>query len=118
MLVVSFKYLVVVMRADNHREGGILALTALVLPSDAPATGRRRLLVWLGLFGTALLYGDGIITPAISVLAAVEGLQLAAPSLGGWVLPIAVAILVGLFAVQHFGTARVGAVFGPVMITW
>lgn len=118
MLVVSLKYLAVVMRADNHREGGILALTALVLPEAAPATGRRRLLVWLGLFGTALLYGDGIITPAISVLAAVEGLQLAAPALGGWVVPIAVAILVGLFAVQHLGTARVGAVFGPVMITW
>jgi len=118
MLVVTVKYLAVVLRADNHREGGILALTALVLPSDAPATGRRRLLVWLGLFGTALLYGDGMITPAISVLAAVEGLQLAAPTLGGWVPPIAVAILIGLFAVQHLGTARVGAVFGPVMITW
>ncbi|MEX1164943.1 MAG: KUP/HAK/KT family potassium transporter [Nitriliruptor sp.] len=91
MLVVSLKYLAVVMRADNHGEGGILALTALVLPSGGPATGRRRLLVWLGLFGTALLYGDGIITPSISVLAAVEGLQLAAPALGGWVVPIAVA---------------------------
>jgi KUP system potassium uptake protein len=118
MLVVSVKYLAVVMRADNHREGGILALTALVLPRQARPTGKRRLLVWLGLFGTALLYGDGIITPAISVLAAVEGLELALPGLGAWVVPIAIAILIGLFAVQHLGTARVGAMFGPVMITW
>jgi KUP system potassium uptake protein len=76
------------------------------------------LLVWLGLFGTALLYGDGIIAPAISVLAAVEGLELAAPGLGGWIVPIAIAILIGLFAVQHLGTARVGVMFGPVMMTW
>ena len=118
MLVVSVKYLAVVMRADNHREGGILALTALILPAHAHPTGTRRLLVWLGLFGTALLYGDGIITPAISVLAAVEGLELATPGFGGWVLPMAIAILIGLFAVQHLGTARVGVMFGPVMITW
>jgi KUP system potassium uptake protein len=118
MLVVSVKYLAVVMRADNHREGGILALTALILPGPARLTGRRRLVVWLGLFGTALLYGDGIITPAISVLAAVEGLEVAVPGLGAWVVPIAIAILIGLFAVQHLGTARVGTMFGPVMITW
>jgi KUP system potassium uptake protein len=118
MLVVSVKYLAVVMRADNHREGGILALTALILPGRARFAGRRRLLVWLGLFGTALLYGDGIITPAISVLAAVEGLELAVPGLGAWVVPVAIAILIGLFAVQHLGTAQVGGMFGPVMITW
>jgi KUP system potassium uptake protein len=118
MLVVTVKYLAVVLRADNHREGGILALTALILPGRARPTGRRRLLVWLGLFGTALLYGDGIITPAISVLAAVEGLELAVPGFGAWVVPIAIAILIGLFAVQHLGTARVGGMFGPVMITW
>jgi KUP system potassium uptake protein len=118
MLVVSLKYLAVVVRADNHREGGILALTALIHPADRRPAGRRRLLIWAGLFGTALLYGDGIITPAISVLAAVEGLELVTPGLGGWVVPIAITILIGLFAVQHLGTARVGTMFGPVMITW
>lgn len=127
LAVVTIKYLTVVLRADNHGEGGIFALTALILPSGRPgpsgapaSAGRRRrqLLVWAGLFGTALLYGDGIITPAISVLAAVEGLSLVAPGLELWVVPLAIAILVGLFAVQHVGSARVGAVFGPVMITW
>ncbi len=122
MLVVTFKYLAVVLRADNHGEGGILALTALLLPehgpSGTPGGGPRRWLILLGLFGTALLYGDGIITPAISVLAAVEGLELVAPGLGAWVVPIAIGILIGLFTVQHLGTARVGALFGPVMITW
>jgi KUP system potassium uptake protein len=118
LAVVTVKYLAVVLRADNHGEGGIFALTALILPADPQARNRRRVLVWAGLFGTALLYGDGIITPAISVLAAVEGLALVAPGLEAWVVPVAVAILVGLFAVQHVGTARVGAVFGPVMITW
>lgn len=118
IVVVGVKYLAVVMRADNHGEGGILALTALILPPDRQPRGSRRLLVLLGLFGTALLYGDGIITPAISVLAAVEGIEIAAPALGPWVVPIAIGILIGLFAVQHLGTAKVGAMFGPVMITW
>ena len=118
LVVVTFKYLAIVMRADNHGEGGILALTALVLPTTATAAGRKRVLVWFGLFGAALLYGDGIITPAISVLSAVEGLELAAPGLGPWTLPIAITILIGLFAVQHLGTAKVGAMFGPVMVTW
>jgi len=118
-MVVTIKYLIFVMRADNHGEGGILALTALILDSKVlqPAPARRTLIV-LGLFGTALLYGDGMITPAISVLAAVEGLQIAVPDLGGLVVPIASAILIGLFSIQKFGTARVGAVFGPVMIVW
>ncbi len=122
LLVVTLKYLAVVLRADNHGEGGILALTALLLPEHGrpgiQRRGSRRWLILLGLFGTALLYGDGIITPAISVLAAVEGLELVAPGLGSWVVPIAIAILIGLFAVQHLGTAKVGALFGPVMITW
>jgi KUP system potassium uptake protein len=122
LLVVTFKYLTVVLRADNHGEGGILALTALLLPDQGPAGsergGSRRWLILLGLFGTALLYGDGIITPAISVLAAVEGLELVAPGWGPWVVPIAIGILIGLFAVQHLGTAKVGVLFGPVMITW
>ncbi len=115
--VVTFKYLSFVMRADNRGEGGILALMALVGQSERTGRGRTSLLV-LGLFGAALLYGDGIITPAISVLGAVEGVQVATPALQRAVVPIAVAILVGLFAIQRQGTARVGAVFGPVMLTW
>lgn len=119
VIVISIKYLVVVMRADNHGEGGILALTALVTP--AAPTGRRSavaVLVLIGLFGTALLYGDGMITPAISVLSAVEGTSLAAPGLEAWVVPLAVVILVGLFAIQRRGTAAIGRLFGPVMLVW
>ncbi|MGH8870967.1 MAG: potassium transporter Kup [Acidimicrobiia bacterium] len=119
VLVVSIKYLVFVIRADNHGEGGILALTALIVPRRrAPTTGLRWALVLLGLFGTALLYGDGIITPAISVLSAVEGLEVAAPQLEPYVIPIAVIILIALFSIQRAGTATVGAIFGPVMIVW
>jgi KUP system potassium uptake protein len=119
VLVVSVKYLIVVVRADNHGEGGILALAALIVPAQkSRPTGLRWGLILLGLFGTALLYGDGIITPAISVLSAVEGLEVAAPALEPYVIPIAVTILVALFAIQRQGTARVGAVFGPVMIVW
>jgi KUP system potassium uptake protein len=119
VLVVSIKYLIFVVRADNHGEGGILALTALIVPSQkVRATGFRWGLILLGLFGTALLYGDGIITPAISVLSAVEGLEVAAPALGEYVIPIAVVILIGLFSIQRQGTATVGAIFGPVMIVW
>ena len=119
VLVVSVKYLVFVVRADNHGEGGILALTALIVPSSkAPTVGLRWGLILLGLFGTALLYGDGIITPAISVLSAVEGIEVAAPGLEPYVVPIAVAILIALFSIQRAGTATVGAIFGPVMIVW
>jgi len=119
VLVVSLKYLVFVMRADNHGEGGVLALTALIVPRrKAPTTGLRWALILLGLFGTALLYGDGMITPAISVLSAVEGLQVAAPAFEPYVIPIAVVILIALFSIQRAGTAKVGAVFGPVMIVW
>jgi KUP system potassium uptake protein len=115
--VVTFKYLSVVMRADNRGEGGILALLALARPSGAP-TGLKRLLVAVGLFGSALLYGDGIITPAISVLGAVEGLSVATPALERWLVPIAFAIILALFAFQRRGTAGVGAVFGPVTAVW
>jgi KUP system potassium uptake protein len=117
MFVVVFKYLGFVMRADNRGEGGILALLALV-GARAPAKGLRRILLPIGLFGAALLYGDGVITPAISVLGAVEGLSVAAPALEHLVVPIAVVIIVGLFAIQKRGTARVGAIFGPVMLLW
>ena len=119
ILIVSIKYLLYVLRADNKGEGGILALTSLVAPRrGAVVIGRIKWLVLLGLFGTALLYGDGVITPAISVLSAVEGLKVVQPSLGDYVLPIAVGILVGLFAVQKRGTGAVGKVFGPIMILW
>jgi KUP system potassium uptake protein len=117
-LVVSVKYLVFVMRADNRGEGGILALMALVVPSHAPASGRPWRLAILGLFGAALLYGDGMITPAISVLSAMEGLEVATPLFRPWVVPATLAILVGLFLFQSRGTARVGAVFGPITLVW
>ena len=118
MLVVCLKYLTFVMRADNDGEGGILALAALVTPKEPPVRGSRWVLVLLGLFGAALLYGDGVITPAISVLAAVEGSTIAVPEIDRFVVPLAVAVLAGLFFVQHRGTASLGRIFGPVMITW
>ena len=116
--VVSFKYLSFIMQADNRGEGGIMALLALLHPGR-DSTRRRRILVSLGLFGAALLYGDGVITPAISVLGAVEGIGVATPALPEWVVPlVAAAILVVLFLFQNRGTARVGAVFGRIMLVW
>jgi KUP system potassium uptake protein len=117
-VVVSVKYLAVVMRADNQGEGGILALLALVSPAGTNGSGRRTGLLLLGLFGAALLYGDGVITPAISVLSAVEGLRVATDGLERFIVPLAIVILVGLFAVQRRGTAGIGAVFGPAMLVW
>jgi KUP system potassium uptake protein len=117
VLVISVKYISYVMRADNHGEGGILALLALI-PSNYRDPQSRGLLTALGLFGAALLYGDGVITPAISVLGAVEGLSTATPALTPYVVPLAVVILVALFLVQYRGTASVGAMFGPVMVLW
>ncbi|MBI4934169.1 MAG: potassium transporter Kup [Actinobacteria bacterium] len=119
VIIISIKYLMFVMRADNNGEGGILALTSLVMKRREPGqVARAGVLVGLGIFGTALLYGDGIITPSISVLAAVGGLEKVSPGLGDWVVPIAIVILVGLFAVQRRGTGAVGRVFGPIMILW
>jgi KUP system potassium uptake protein len=115
--VIAVKYLSFVMEADNRGEGGILALLALVGRRRLSRPGRRLLLL-LGIFGAALLYGDGVITPAISVLSAVEGLQVAAPGLHRLVVPITVLILFLLFLIQKRGTATVGAVFGPVMLLW
>ena len=118
IIIISVKYLLLVMRADNKGEGGILALTALVMPKRGSNATKAGLLVSLGVFGTALLYGDGIITPAISVLSAVEGLEEVSPSFASWVLPIAIIILLGLFMVQSRGTGTVGKVFGPIMMVW
>jgi KUP system potassium uptake protein len=117
LLVVSFKYLALVMRADNRGEGGILALTALIAPAGASA-GSRGVLVLLGIFGAALLYGDGMITPAITVLSAVEGLNVATPLFEPYVVPIALVILLGIFSIQRYGTHTVGRLFGPVMVIW
>ncbi len=117
VLIISIKYLYFVMRADNHGEGGILALTSLVMKKNQKVM-KAGALVTLGVFGTALLYGDGIITPAISVLSAVEGMETINESFKDWVVPIAVVILVGLFLVQRRGTGAVGKVFGPIMVVW
>jgi KUP system potassium uptake protein len=116
-LVIGVKYLGYVLRADNKGEGGILALMALASRSTAGGAWHRET-VLLGLFGAALLYGDGMITPAISVLSAVEGLEVAAPALHAFVVPLTVAILIALFMFQKRGTARVGALFGPVTFAW
>ena len=118
VFIISIKYLFFVMKADNSGEGGILALTALVMPKRGENRRRTSALVGLGIFGTALLYGDGIITPAISVLSAVEGLEQVSSSFDQWVVPIAIFILLCLFLVQSRGTGAVGRVFGPVMLAW
>ncbi|HET8610129.1 MAG TPA: potassium transporter Kup [Burkholderiales bacterium] len=118
IIVVTIKYLLIVLRADNRGEGGVLALLALLRPWRGSPRRRRSVLIALGLFGAALLYGDGMITPAISVLSAMEGLKVATPRLAPYVVPITVAVLVLLFLVQRRGTARIGLVFGPVMLVW
>jgi KUP system potassium uptake protein len=118
IIIISLKYLVFVMRADNRGEGGILALMALVPPKLREARSGHWVVVAIGLFGAALLYGDGVITPAISVLSAVEGLEVATPVLNHYVVPITLVILFALFAIQRRGTAGIGALFGPVMILW
>ncbi len=119
VLVICIKYLVFVLRADNKGEGGILALAALVVGRGGTARpGRLTVPILIGLFGTGLLFGDGVITPAITVLGAMEGLSEQSPALHDLVVPITVGILVGLFVVQRHGTGRIGAVFGPVMLLW
>jgi KUP system potassium uptake protein len=124
LLVISIKYVAIVMRADNQGEGGVLALTSLVPGRGSSGGGAPRLavgrpiLIALGIFGTALLYGDGMITPAISVLGAIEGLEVATPLFQPYVVPITVVILVGLFVIQRYGTHRVGGLFGPIMVAW
>jgi KUP system potassium uptake protein len=117
LLVISFKYIVIVMRADNQGEGGILALTSLIAPRG-PTTRTRVVLVLLGIVGAALLYGDGMITPAITVLSAIEGLNVATPLFEPYVVPLAVGILFVVFWIQQYGTHSVGRLFGPVMVVW
>jgi len=118
IIVVSVKYVGFVMRADNRGEGGIMALIALALGDAGGSERRRSFVIMFGILGAAMFYGDGMITPAISVLSAVEGLEVATPALTPVVIPVTIAVLVVLFGVQRHGTARVGALFGPVMAVW
>ena len=118
LIVVTLKYVSFIMRANNKGEGGIIALMTLALHKGNPNSWQQKLLITLGLFGAALFYGDGVITPAISVLSAVEGLELITPTFKPYILPITLAIVVGLFVIQRRGTASVGALFGPVMVLW
>lgn len=118
ILVISFKYMVFVLRADNRGEGGTFALLSLLRPDRDQSRWSRHALILLGILGASMLYGGAMITPAISVLSAVEGLQLAAPGLHGYVIPITVVILIMLFGVQRHGTATIGAIFGPLTLIW
>ena len=118
IVIVSAKYAILIMRADNRGEGGIVAMLALLNVRHAPERSWRASLLILGLIGAALLYGDGVITPAISVLSAIEGLKLDAPQLTPFVVPLTLAILVGFFLVQRRGTEAIGQVCGPVMLVW
>src|SRR6266481_7755 len=118
VVVVTIKYVVVIMRADNRGEGGLLALTALVLRTTHRGQKRYLWIMAAGLVGASLFYGDGVITPAITVLGAVEGLKVATPVFEPYVIPIALVLLTGLFLVQHRGTAAVGGLFGPIMLVW
>ncbi|MGE5143916.1 MAG: KUP/HAK/KT family potassium transporter, partial [Acidobacteriota bacterium] len=119
ILVVTIKYHIVIIRADNKGEGGVLALMALVQGSrQARGLPPRHVMIILGIFGAALIYADGALTPAISVLGATEGLEVATPGLAPTVVPLTLVILIGLFWFQSRGTARIGAVFGPIMLVW
>src|SRR5580692_11711724 len=118
ILIISIKYALLIMRADNRGEGGIVAMLALLSARNAkPGTPKARLLI-VGLLGAALLYGDGAITPAISVLSAVEGMKVDAPALAPLVVPLTIVVLVGLFLLQRKGTGFIGRIFGPVMLGW
>src|SRR4051812_13716740 len=118
MVIVSLKYVVLILRASNHGEGGIMALLALAASSVATRPRLHRALLVVGVMGAALFFGDSVITPAISVLSAVEGLEVAAPALKTYVIPVTLAALIALFVMQKRGTSGIGAVFGPVMVVW
>ena len=117
-IIVSVKYVLLILRADNNGEGGLIAMLALATTAVKDKPALRNLLMTVGLFGTAIFYGDAVITPAISVLSAVEGLGVAAPQLQGVVIPITLVVLAGLFAVQRFGTGGIGKFFGPITMVW
>ena len=117
-IIVSVKYVLLILRADNNGEGGLIAMLALATTAVKDKPGLRGVLMSVGLFGTAIFYGDGVITPAISVLSAVEGLGVAAPALHGAVIPITLLVLAGLFSVQRFGTGGIGRFFGPITLVW
>lgn len=118
IIVISVKYLIFVVRADNEGEGGILSLAALATPIKPSGKTEKWFLIALGIFGAALLYGDGVLTPAISVLSAMEGLSVATPALSPYIVPLTIAIIVGLFFIQSRGTAGIGKLFGPVTLVW
>jgi KUP system potassium uptake protein len=118
MMMVSLKYVIFVLRADNDGEGGILALLSLVASDRVANGGRLPVLVLLGVVGASLLYGDGVITPAISVLSAMEGLKLVAPAFEQFIVPATLAVLIGLFVIQRYGTGSIGTLFGPIMVVW
>src|ERR1700739_3938895 len=118
MMVVTLKYVILILRADNRGEGGIMALTALATQAAGGSARRPAFLLLLGLFGAALFYGDSVITPAMSVLSAVEGMEVIEPELKRFVLPIAIGVLIGLFVVQRKGTSVVGRLFGPILVVW
>jgi KUP system potassium uptake protein len=118
MMVVTLKYVLLILRADNRGEGGIMALTALAAKAAGSTPRRHLILLLVGVFGASLFYGDSVITPAISVLSAVEGLEVATPAFKPYVLPISIAVLIGLFSVQRFGTGLVGKLFGPIIAVW
>ncbi len=117
-IIVSLKYVLLILRADNNGEGGLIAMLALATTAVKDRPLLRRILMVVGLFGTAIFYGDGVITPAVSVLSAVEGLEVAAPALHSLVIPITLVVLTGLFAVQRFGTGGIGKFFGPITLVW
>ena len=117
-VVVSIKYVVLILRADNNGEGGLIAMLALASQAVKDRPALRRRLLMLGIFGTAIFFGDGVITPAITVLGAIEGLKVAAPGMHAYVVPVSLAVLTALFMVQRHGTASIGKFFGPVMVLW
>jgi len=117
-IIVSVKYVLLILRADNNGEGGLIAMLALATTAVKDKPALRNVLMTVGLFGTAIFYGDGVITPAISVLSAVEGLEVAAPQLHAWVIPLTLVVLAGLFSVQRFGTGGIGKFFGPITLVW
>ncbi|MEO5565713.1 MAG: potassium transporter Kup [Luteimonas sp.] len=117
-IVVTIKYVTIIMRADNDGEGGIMALMALAQRTLPQGSRSAYVVGILGIFGASLFFGDGVITPAITTLSAIEGLEIAAPQLGDWVVPLTIIVLVGIFAAQRFGTAKVGRLFGPIMLVW